>query len=209
MSDYHTYYFVAPLTRAFADIEEFRAYAEDQDVYFDLGSRPMVTSSGTPSFGPSADYDGPSFSHWGLDITDGVLSIGVFASNLERPQGNDEGDDGITPPPGETRLDNILRFLSEITDGEIGEIQGTYSAEHFDYETHADPIIRCADGRLRVGRTPVTRHNDDETASVTIPGILPADLIPSEGSGSRVELDIDALIARFAPVEVTITPGIR
>lgn len=57
--------------------------------------------------------------------------------------------------------------------------------------------------------TPITRHDDDQRALATIPGILPADLIPSEGSGSRVELDIDALIARFTPVEVTLTPGIR
>lgn len=215
MSDYNTYYFKAPLNRRFEDPAGFRDHALSQGVCFDLTSGPMPLSSNAPSFGPNTDYDGPSFDHWGLKIDDGVLSIGVFASNLEREDDPDEDDDGIKRPSTGTRLENLLRFLSSVTTGEPGEIQGAYSAERWDYESHAHPIIRCGDGQLRVATTPVTPRDDGNPWSaydgekISIPDTLPDDLVSSSYSGAKLELDIDAMVARFAPIQVAKTLTMR
>lgn len=216
MSDYCTYYFKAALNARFDDVEDFRTKAAAKDVYFDLQSTPMPLSDSAPSFGPGTDYVGQRFSFWGIDIAEGVLSIGVFGTNFERKDVTEEDDDGIERPVGGSRLERLLGFLSEVTDGEAGEIQGAYSAERYDYERHADPIVRCPDGRLRVCTTPVTRHDDghgiwgggDETPDIEIPDLLPADLVPSGIHRARVELDMKALLARFQPVEIQKTPMI-
>lgn len=208
MSDYNTYYFKAKLNQRFEDADAFRAYAVSHGVNFDLDSGPMSLSSNAPSFGPNTEYDGPRFDHWGLYTKNGVLSIGVFASNLEREDDFEEDDDGIKRPSKGTRLENILRLLSSVTDGEPGEIQGAYSAERWDYEVHAHPIIRCGDGQLRVAETPVTPYDDgsnsryshDDGNKVSIPDILPGDLVSSGYSRAKIELDVDALIARFTPI---------
>jgi hypothetical protein len=210
MSDYHTYYFKAQLNRDFADADTFRDFADSHGVYFDLTSEPMQSSSNTPSFGSNTEYDGPSFDLWGLKVENGMLSIGVFATNLEREDDHEEDEDGIKPPSNGTRLENLLRFLSSVTCGEPGEIQGAYSGERWDYDVHADPIIRCGDGQLRVAPTPVTSHDDgcfpwrsqEEETRVSIPDVLPDDLVSSGYSGAKIELDIDELVARFTPILV-------
>lgn len=214
MSDYNTYYFKAKLNQRFEDADAFRKYAMSQEVYFDLDSGPMPLSSNAPSFGPNTEYDGPSFSHWGLRLNDGVLSIGVFASNLEREDDPEEDEDVGKRPSKGTRLERILQLLSSVTDGEPGEIQGAYSAERWDYEVHAHPIIRCGDGQLRVAPTPVTPYDDgrylwhssEDRRKVSIPGILPEDLVSSGYSGAKIDLDIDALITRFTSIQVSKAP---
>ncbi|MCV9963884.1 hypothetical protein OIU34_18570 [Pararhizobium sp. BT-229] len=217
MSDYNTYYYKAQLNRGFDDADAFRDYAVSHGVYFDLTSVPMPLSSNAPSFGPNTEYDGPSFDHWGLQVDNGVLSIGVFASNLEREDDHEEDADGIKPPSKGTRLENLLRFLSSVTDGEPGEIQGAYSAERWDYETHAHPIVRCGDGQLRVAPTPVTPqddgrnpwHSSEDGRKVSIPDILPDDLVSSGYSGAKIDLDMDDLVARFTPIQVSKTLTMR
>lgn len=202
MSDYNTYYFKAPLNRSYRDVHEFLAHAASEQVFFDLDSKPMPGSCDRPSFGPETTYEGDEYDQWGLDVRGGILSVGVFASNLERDD-EPEGEDGIKPPARGMDLERILRFFSRITVGEAGEIQGAYSAERWDYEKHADPIVRCADGFLRVARTPVTLYDDDtpRDQKVAVTQFLPEDLVSSGYKGAFLELDNDALIARLTPVD--------
>jgi hypothetical protein len=207
MSDYHTYRVVAPLVSAFADADAFVAAAAERCVYFDLTSGPIATSTGFPSFGSGTSCEA-FFSAWGLDVSGGILSLGVFATNLERQPDVDEVDEAGRPVIG-TRLERLLAFLAEVTTGEVGEIQGAYSTEGWGFEVHAHPVIRCGDGHLRVARTPIT-HSDDgcwykaeEAPEIVIPKVLPIDLVSAGYRGAMLDLDLARLRERFTPLATT------
>lgn len=210
MSTYYSYYFQAPLAdESILTGEEFCELASKEDIYFDVTSGPIHNVSTIPYFGPSTEYDGPDFDFEGLEIADGILKIGVFASNLRRPQ-NDEPDD-IQGPPGLTRLEFLFAFLSRTTTGEPGEVQGTYGDEYGDYH-HGHPIIRCADGRIRVLYTQAkpdddlwltrrTEKAEDELA--VIRGKLPGDIVNDYKDGAFLNDISKKIIARLRPVDVS------
>jgi hypothetical protein len=206
MSDYYTYRIVAPVQKPFESVEAFIDAAAEASVYFDLTSGPSVTSTEYPSFGRGTSYEA-SFPVWGIGIANGILSIGVFAANLERTADEDDVDDRGKPIVG-TRLERILSFLSEVTTGQVGEIQGAYSVEGWGFDIHAHPVIRCADGRLRVARTPPTRddlgswYQPEEEAMSLIPTLLPTDLVTSGFKGAFLDLDLAVLRKRFPATAV-------
>lgn len=154
MSTYYSYYLRAPLKDpSISSVQEFRdiAFKAPGEICFDIESGPIHNVSGTPYFGKSTDYEGPSFDFRGMDVSDGILQIGVFASNLERSENRYE-EVGIQGPQDRMRLENLMSFLSSVTTGEPGEIQGSFGSEYDEYR-HGNPIIRCADGGLRILRT--------------------------------------------------------
>jgi hypothetical protein len=68
-----------------------------------------------------------------------------------------------------------------------------------------------------VAETPVTPEDDghypwqssDGARKVSIPDILPDDLVSSGYSGAKIDLDVDTLIERFTPIQVSRTPSLR
>lgn len=151
MSTYYSYYLRAPLKDpSISSVQEFRdiALKAPEGICFDTESEPIHNVSGIPYFGKSTDYEGPSFDFRGMDVIDGILRIGVFASNLERSENHYE-EAVIHGPRERMRLENLMSFLSDMTTGEPGEIQGSFGSEHDGYG-HGNPIIRCADGGLRI-----------------------------------------------------------
>lgn len=154
MSTYYSYYLRAPLKdSSISSVQEFRdiAFKAPGEICFDIESGPIHNVSSTPYFGKSTDYVGPGFEFDGMDVSDGVLRIGVFASNLERSDNHYE-EYGMQGPQDRMRIENLMSFLSGMTTGEPGEIQGSFGSEYDGYG-HGNPIIRCADGGLRILRT--------------------------------------------------------
>lgn len=153
MSTYYSYFFRAPLKVGEPDSPDaIRAIAAAAAVRFDIESEPLNTVSSRPHFGRATIYAGRDFEFLGMDVSDRVLQIGVFAENLERA--DFEGDEAIT------KLERLLGFLSEVTEGEVGEVQGSFATEYDDADHHGHPILRCADGRLRVLRTEALHDYD-------------------------------------------------
>lgn len=154
MSTYYSYFLRAPLKdTSVAGVEQFREIAaEVADVYFDIESGPMDSVSGSPHFGKSTIYEGESFEFHGIDLSDGILRIGVFASNLERSDADYDDASRVGEPDTRQRIEKLMAFLSVMTSGAPGDIQGSFGSEYDEY-LHGHPIIRCADGGLRILRT--------------------------------------------------------
>jgi hypothetical protein len=211
MSTYYSYYLRAPLADKSITGDEFRELALKDDIYFDTESGPIHNVSTIPYFGPSTDYDGPDFDFEGLEVADGILKIGVFASNLQWPHNNEEDD--IQGPQGLTRLEVLFAFLSRMTTGEPGEVQGTYGSEHSEYR-HGHPILRCADDRIRVLMTnskpdydwyhgPIDIEKEREGEKAIIPGKLPGDLVDGYEDGAFLKDISKRIVDRLRPVDGT------
>lgn len=213
MSTYYSYYLRAPLKDpSISSVQEFRdiAFKAPGEICFDIESGPIHNVSSTPYFGKSTDYEGPSFDFHGMDVSDGILQIGVFASNLERSENHYE-EDGIQGPQDRMRLENLMSFLSRVTTGEPGEIQGSFGSEYDGYG-HGNPIIRCADGGLRILPTddqddydwyhgPGDIRTEMEGVLAVIPVRLPADLVADYKNDAFLNDIHDELVARLRPID--------
>jgi hypothetical protein len=213
MSTYYSYYLRAPLKDpSISSVQEFRdiAFKTPEEICFDIESGPIHNVSSTPYFGKSTDYEGPSFDFEGMDVSDGILRIGIFASNLERPEFYEEVD-GIQRPENRMRLENLMNYLSSATTGEPGEIQGSFGSEYDEYG-HGNPIIRCADGGLRILSTDSKDHYDwywgsgdirleTEGVLAVIPDRIPADLVCSYKNDAFLNDIHDELVARLRPID--------
>lgn len=212
MSTYYSYYLRAPLKDpSIGTVDAFREIAIKDDVYFDIESTPIHNVSATPYFGKSTEYEGPSFSFKGMDVSGGILRIGVFVSNILRAENYYEEEDGIQGPQARSRLDVLLEFLSTMTSGDPGEIQGSFGSESCAYG-HGHPIIRCADGRLRVLMTVAEEETNDwawgeddkreiEGEMAVIPGRLPADLVDDYENGAFLNDITEKIIERLRPLD--------
>jgi hypothetical protein len=213
MSTYYSYYLRAPLKDpSISSVQEFRdiAFKAPGEICFDIESGTIHNVSSTPYFGKSTDYEGPSFSFEGMDVSNGVLSIGIFASNLERSENYYE-EDGIQGPQYRSRLENLMSYLSSVTTGGPGEVQGSFGSEHDDY-MHGHPIIRCADGGLRILRTdtqddydwyhgPGDIRTETEGVLAVIPDRIPADLVVDYKNDAYLNDIHDELVARLRPID--------
>lgn len=217
MSTYYTYFLQAPLKDvSFPSVQAFRDYAfENGEICFDIESRPLSFVSATPYFGPSTTYEGPSFDFTGIDVSEGTLRIGVFVSNILYPENRYE-EDGIQGPQGRLRLETLLVFLSRVTKGKPGEVQGTFGSENTPYG-HGHPIIRCADGQLRVLNTrpqPDDSYGwsafEDESQQAVIQGLIPADLAADYENDAFLQDDVnDKVIARLRPIDAATQKSLK
>jgi hypothetical protein len=218
MSTYYTYFLQAPLKDiSFPSVQAFRDYAfENGEICFDIESGPLSNVSSIPSFGPSTKYEGPTFYFDGIDVSDGKLRIGVFVSNIMYPENHYE-EDGIQGPQDRLRLENLLAFLSEITSGQPGEVQGTFGSQGTSYG-HGNPIIRCADGHLRVLSTKPEpddsyshwRAFEDEVEPTIISGMVPADLVVEYQNDAFLKEDVDdKIIARLRPIDAATQKSLK
>ncbi|NTF23519.1 hypothetical protein G6L37_34680 [Agrobacterium rubi] len=208
MSTYYSYYLRAPLKDpSIASVERFREIAAEADVYFDITSGPIQNVSVLPHFGKSTVYKGSDFHFEGMSVSDGILRIGVFASNLERSDADYNDPDRVGEPDARQRIERLMEFLSHMTTGDIGEIHGTFGSEYIEY-FHGHPIIRCADGGLRILRTDSKDEYDwyhgegdpqerYEGPLVTITDTIPSELVGDYENGAFLVDIHDELVARL------------
>jgi len=220
MSTYYSYFIRARLKDStITTVDQFRDVAAEADVDFDITSGPIHNVSPTPHFGKSIVYEGPDFDFRGIDVSDGILRIGVFASNLERSDADYDDPDRVGEPDTRQRVERLMAFLSDMTAGDPGVVQGTFGSEHDDYY-HGNPIIRCADGCLRILRT---RPADDydwyhgegypreryEAPLVTVGGIIPVELADRYENDAFLSDIHEELCASFAQTYPTVLPRRR
>jgi hypothetical protein len=202
MSTYYNYLFRARLKDAsIGTVEDLLTVAGDVDV--DFTNDTSTDIGGVPVLGPSITCDGLNFDDCGgLEISDGILSVGMFATNLDWDV--DPVPDHLRPSSRLSRLDVLLDLLSRLTEGEPGEIQGVFESE-YGYYDHAHPMVRCADGLVRVLKTEHVPRDDywfSNENDVIVQDRMPADFVTGPFEGSYFTIDMKALIARLTPIDV-------
>jgi len=161
---------------------------------------------GVPGLGPFASYDTSRFEGIeGISTDDGEIRLGICTQNLGREPFED--DEGLTQDAEGTRLDLLLSFLAWATIGAAGQVVGCIAHEGTEYG-HAHPLVRCADGRIRVAVTEPRPHAGhwiwmhDTPEEALVPEVIPCDLIRVT-HGSWAEIDCDGLHGRFLPLDAT------
>jgi hypothetical protein len=164
------------------------------------------TDAVSPVIGPHTSCDGSRFrGHAGAFTEDGELLLGIWCQNLER----EVADPGDEFREGLTGLGLLLGFLTWATVGPPGEIVGCIASQRTHF-WHADPLVRCPDGRIRVADTePRYRdgcHDGAEPTVVDIPLTIPVEHLRVVDR-TRAGIDAAGLRARFAPIDGI--PGLR
>ena len=163
------------------DLDAIVARAPGRFGEVDLRTYPRIGDHDAyaPVMGPATSYDGSRFRGFtGAAAFDGELFLAIWTQNLEVA----DGDGDIQLDPGATGLDLLLGFMSWASVGPPGEVVGCIASESDDF-AHAHPLVRCADGLVRLCETEERPYagseqtNRDGRECVPITGDVPLDLV--------------------------------
>ena len=145
-----------------------------------------------PSFGDGFHHDGSRFAEArGIVVQNGEILLGLLDHDLQRP---------VVDADGQRKFGLVVltEVLSWISDGPVGEIVGSIRSE-FTEAGHAYPMIRCADGRIRIVDTPTVSAGQTAEGAIAVPDIIPSELLTPGNEAHLATIDLEGLAATLQP----------